>query len=265
MGDVVGIGDHVLYNGDCAEVMRDFEEASIDLIITSPPYWNQEDYSFWPSYRNYTQDVRLWVEQCFRVLKPGRHCFWVIPDKLPWPPKENGTKERLYMPIYSDTERVASEWGFVCEFPIVWDKRGPDLTMKPWGKKMWGSYPYPVSIIHTPFTERICVWRKPGSHGLTKADREDSKLEVFHLNEWSWDVWNIKISTDREHPAPFPMEIPIRVLTLWSCIGDTILDPFMGGATTGLACQDLDRKFIGIEKNTKFFNLSVNRMDTLFR
>lgn len=77
--------DYMLYHGDCLDVMNELPGASIDLVVTSPPYWNQREYSFWPTYADYLDSVRLWISGLFRLLKPGRHVFWVIPDKLPWP------------------------------------------------------------------------------------------------------------------------------------------------------------------------------------
>lgn len=257
------LGTHKLILGDCKEVMEGFDSDSVDLICTSPPYWNQREYSHWPTYDEYMTDVETWIWQCARILKPGRHCFWVIPDKLPWPPRENGTRERLYMPVYSDTEGLAASYGLIPENPIVWDKRGPDLKRWPWPKRMWGSYPYPVSIIHTPFTERICVWRKPGHHGLTQEDRKGSELVLEEFNEWSRDIWSIAVETKRHHPAPFPLEIPRRILTLWSRKGDLVLDPFAGSATTGMACKELERVFVGIELNEDFYFSAVDRMATL--
>ncbi len=249
-----------IIHNDCLEVLHEMDDNSIDLVITSPPYWNQKEYSFWPTYQEYLEDMESIIKQLERVLKQGRHCFWVIPDKIPWPPKENGTGERLYMPVYADTERIASNLDFVCEFPIIWDKRGPNLSEQPWSKKMWGSYPYPVSIIHTPFTERICVWRKKGSHGLSQKDREDSKITSTQFNDWARDIWSIRISSGVEHPAAFPLDVPHRILILWSCRGDTVLDPFCGSGTTGVACVKTERNFIGIEIDEDYCKIAKQRI-----
>lgn len=249
-----------LHNDDCVNVFSTMDDESVDLIVTSPPYWNQKSYSYWETYADYMSDVQKWVRQCHRVLKRGRYCFWVIPDKLPWPPSENGTRERLYMPVYADTEMVASDSGFVCEFPIIWDKRGPNLSEQPWSKKMWGSYPYPVSIIHTPFTERICVWRKRGHHGLSQHDRDNSKITSEQFNDWARDIWSIRIESGNWHPAAFPVEIPVRILTLWSCLDDLVLDPFMGSGRTGIACIDTGRNFIGIEIDSDFFSTTQSEL-----
>lgn len=234
--------------GDCLEVMRQMPDASVDLVMTSPPYWNQREYSRWGTYQEFMGDCSCWIAECSRVVKNGRHIIWVIPDKIPFPPKENGTKERVYLPFYADCEVIASGVGLMPEFPVIWDKRGANLTEQPWSKKMWGSYPYPIGIIHTPFTERICIWRKRGSHGLSRADREDSRITAEQFNKWACDIWSIRIESGVDHPAPFPLEIPTRAITLWSKVGDVVLDPFMGSGTTGIACVNTGRNFIGIEK-----------------
>lgn len=234
-----------------------FEDARINkpvhTIITSPPYWNQKEYSYWPSYEDYLKDVYRWVLKCYFLLEPGRHCFWVIPDKIPYPPKENGTDERLYLPIYSDTERIAANCGFVCKYPIVW--------IKPHGtQKMFGSYPYPPTTIHTPFTERICVWRKPGKY-KPRADKEKSKYTKGTWVQYARDAWNIHTVSDPHHPAVFPIEIPARILLLWTFQGDNILDPFAGSGTTLRAAYIHKRNAIAVEPN--YYDLLKSRTEKL--
>lgn len=240
--------------GDCAEILPGLADKSVDVIITSPPYWNLREYSYWPTYEEYISDVNIWVRECARILKPGRHCFWVIPAKIPYPPAHSGLDERLYMPIFADTERIAADHGLICEYPIVWKK--PHGT-----QKMFGSYPYPPTIIHTPETERICVWRKPGKY--KKPSKEIKEASKFTKGEWSRyaeDLWEFPAETRSEHPAAFPLNLPLRILRFWSFVGDTVLDPFMGSGTTGVACIKLKRKFIGIELNEEYFNMARNNI-----
>lgn len=164
-----------IHHGNCLAILPKIPDEEINIIITSPPYWNQKEYSFWPTYDAYLGSVALWIKELYRVLDCGRHCFWVIPDKLPYPPRENGTDERLYLPVYADTERIAAQCGFVCEFPIIWKK--------PHGsQKMFGSYPYPPTVIHTPMTERICVWRKPGKY--QHPGKERKSYSKFSKEQW---------------------------------------------------------------------------------
>lgn len=250
------MADYKLYHGDCLDVMAGLPNESVDLVVTSPPYWNQREYSFWLTYQDYINSVQQWVVHVFALLKPGRHCFWVIPDKLPWPPKDNGGSERLYMPIYADTEHAASVAGFVCEYPIIWRK--PHGT-----QKMFGSYPYPPTIIHTQVTERICVWRKPGKPDLSRKS-EASLITKQQWVDWAVDTWDIQPKTNSNHPAPFPVEIPRRCITMWSFVGDTVLDPFLGSGTTGVVAGELKRDFIGIEKNLDYFNMAKSRVESVY-
>lgn len=239
--------------GDCVELMEGIPDESVDLVVTSPPYWNQRSYSHWDSYEKYISDVAVWVRGVYRVLKSGRHCFWVIPDKLPYPPKENGTKERLYMPIYSDTERIASECGFVCEFPIIWLKYQA-------AQRMFGSYPYPPNIIHTPMTERICVWRKQGKADLSSKSKE-SLISLDDWKEISKDIWQFRSVDKKIHPAQYPEEIPNRVIKCWSFVGDTVLDPFCGSGTTLVAAQRQNRKYIGFDISPDYVDLAISRLE----
>lgn len=239
-----------IYNLNCLDLMGQMPDGFVNTIITSPPYWNQKEYSFWPTYSDYLADVHKWVTECYRVLEPGRHCFWVIPDKLPWPPKESGYKERMYMPVYADTEYLASGVGFVPEFPIIWKK--------PHGsQKMFGSYPYPPTVIHTPMTERICVWRKPGKyvkrHKLTK---EASKFDKETWVDFAQDLWEIRPETGSKHPAAFPLELPRRILHLWTFVGDLVYDPFMGSGTTACAAYITDRSYVGSELVAEYVELA---------
>jgi len=230
---------------------------SVDIVVTSPPYWNQRAYAYWPIYQDYMQDVSKWVAGVARVLKPGRHCFWVIPDKLPWPPKENGTSERLYQPIYADTERCAANAGLVPKYPIIWKKLHGT-------QKMFGSYPYPPTVIHTPMTERICVWRKPGRYFKPdKATKEASQFSKKQWVEWAQDVWEIRGETGSKHPAPFPQELVRRILILWSFTGDLVFDPFMGSGTTALASMGLNRHFFGCDSNLDYVAMTEQRLSTV--
>lgn len=239
--------------GDCLDVMLEMESESVDLVVTSPPYWNQREYSFWPTYQDYMNDVDKWVEQVARILKPGRHCFWVIPDKLPWPPKDNGTGERLYMPVYADTEALAAKHGLIPEFPIIWLKYQA-------AQRMFGSYPYPPTIIHTPMTERVCVWRKPGKADLARKSGE-SKISLDDWKEISKDVWQFRSPDKKVYQGAFPLELPLRCIKCWSFVGDAVLDPFMGSGTTGVACIKLGRNFIGIEINGDAFQLAQSSIE----
>ena len=239
--------------------MAELPDNSVSLVITSPPYWNQKEYSHWALYSDYLQDVYSWVSEIGRILKPGRHCFWVIPDKLPWPPKISGLTDREYMPIYADTEEIARESGLIPEFPIIWKKpHGSQL--------MLGSYPNPPTIIHTPMTERICVWRKPGKPDKYDPDiKESSKISKANWVDYAQDLWEIAPTSIAGHPAPYPVQIPRRILLLWSFIGDMVLDPFMGSGTTAVAAIKMGRSYLGFERSREYCDLAEERIRDLLR
>lgn len=254
---MVTLGNNEIYCMDCLEGMQLMEDESVNIVITSPPYWNQKSYAFWLKYEYYLDSVQKWLVEIYRLLEAGRHCFWVIPDKLPFPPAVSGEKERNYLPIYGDTEAIASSVGFVCEFPIIWKK--------PHGsQKMFGSFPYPPTTIHTPMTERICVWRKPGSY--RKRDKSTKESSRYGKEDWvscAQDLWEINPETNVDHPAPFPIEIPRRILKLWSFMGDVVLDPFIGSGTTALAARNLARSYIGFESKGEYVEIANLRLAQL--
>jgi DNA modification methylase len=240
-----------IWNGDCGDVMRSMGDESVDLIVTSPPYWNQREYSFWETYTDYMIDVEKWITHCVRLIRPGRYILWIIPDKLTFPPKDNGTSERMYMPVYADTESIAGKFGMMCEIPVVWLKRHGTQVM-------FGSYPYPPAIIHSQVTERICIWRKPGKTASIKNDID--KIDRLFWQKYMRDVWEISPKSDKDHPAVFPVEIPYAACILRSFTGDLVLDPFMGSGTTAKACIRSRRKFIGIERDPVFYRVARERI-----
>jgi len=239
--------------GDCLDVMAEMPDGCVDLIVTSPPYWNQREYSYWPTYDDYMIDVDKWIGQCARILKSGRHCFWVIPDKIPFPPSENGTQERLYYPIYVQTESSARRNGLIPEFPIIWLKYQA-------AQRMFGSYPYPPTIIHTPMTERICVWRKPGKADLSRKNGHN-KISLDDWKEIAKDIWQFRSPDHKIHPGEYPEELPKRSIICWSFIDDLIFDPFIGSGTTAVAALKLGRHFYGCDISPEYVKLANERIE----
>jgi len=239
-----------LYLGDCLEIMQTLDDNSIDLVITSPPYWNLKDYSFWKTYEEYLLDVDKCIFQIAKILKSGRHVFWNV---QPWlPDKINGIRHHL--PLSADTVRIAYKHELMLDCRIIWHK--PNGR----NQRMFGSYPYPPSILYTPNYEDILSFRKAGKADLGMKG-EDSKISKKEWAEWTLPVWDIPIDYRKMgHPAQYPEEIPTRITKLHSFVGDTILDPFMGSGTTGVACVQTGRNFIGIEIEPKYFEIAEKRI-----
>lgn len=229
--------------GDCVEKMKDIDPESIDLVITSPPYYNLKEYSHWATYEEYLFFIRLCFLEISRIIKPGRHVCWNIQDNLPEPSKDG----RKYYALMPDIIKIAQGYGFEWERNIYWNKNYATQVM-------FGSYPYPPNMIYSCVTESICIFRKWGKTDLSNKS-EESKINKAEWNIYKNSLWNIapvKISKTL-HPAAFPIQLPSRLIKMHSFINDVVLDPFMGSGTTGIACGILKRQFIGIEKDKEYF------------
>jgi len=240
-----------LYLGDCLEIMQELEDNSIDLIITSPPYFNLREYSNWETYDAYIYSVDLWFEQLSRIIKPGRYIFWNLQDSYPNRLFDKQAP-RKHLPLSSDTIQQAIKY-INYEDNIVWFKGKAGAT-----QRMFGSYPYPPTLIFSKLHENILVFRKEGQAKYSRT--EDSKISKEQWVNLTNSVWEFPPKTHSKHPAPFPIILPTRAITGWSLVGDTILDPFMGSGTTGVACKQTERNFVGIEINPKYFEIAEKRI-----
>lgn len=235
--------------------MEDLSDNSIHLMITSPPYFDTKMYSKKPIDGDLgnIHNVDEWFEkisevwkEVYRVLQPGRKAFINImnlPIRL-----ENGGFRTLN--LVGKTIDVCEKIGLIFKRDIIWHKTNSV-------RAHFGTYPYPGGILINNMHEFILEFDKPEKKGsnkyghLTKEQKEQSKLEKeFWLSIKKSDVWlmNPQGSGDnRKHIAPFPYELPFKLIKAFSYIGETILDPFVGSGTTLLASVDLKRNGIGYE------------------
>jgi DNA modification methylase len=235
--------------------MDDLPNNSIHLMITSPPYFDTKMYSREPIEGNLgdIHDVEEWFEkisdvwrEVYRVLQPGRKAsinIMNLPIRL-----ENGRFRTLN--LVGRTIDVCEKIGFIFKRDIVWHKTNAV-------RAHFGTYPYPGGILINNMHEFILEFDKPEKRGfskyghLTKEQKEQSKLDKeFWLSIKKSDVWVMKPQGSggrRNHVAPFPYELPFRLIKAFSYVGETILDPFVGSGTTLLAASDLKRNGIGYE------------------
>ncbi len=238
-----------LIQGDCLEVLQTFSDESIDAGVTSPPYYNLRQYAQWKTYEAYLADMEFVMQQCARVLKPGRHFAWNVQAKMP--DKRDG--ERWHYPLSADIVRMAYAAGLMLETTLIWHKTNG------MAQRMFGSYPFPPSIMYTCDIEDIHIFRRPGKAEYIKT--EDSKLTLDEWKEWTTHIWHMPMPTEKiGHNATFPFELPYRFIRLHTLVGDTVLDPFAGSGTTGIACAKTGRKFIGIERDATYYDLARRRI-----
>jgi modification methylase len=247
-----------IFNSSC-EDMKELDEGSVNLVVTSPPYYNLRDYSEWKSYADHLIFIKNVLDECYRVLMPGGWICWNIQECIPFPPAET-KKERECMPLLAHTISLMSDIGFLYEKDIIWYKGKGTAT-----QKLFGSYPYPGLILTSGLTEHIITARKPRGKFKRKIDPEIKEKSILTKQEWGdWavDIWDVPPvnAKNKNHPAPYPVEIPRRCIRLNSLWGDLVLDPFMGGGTTAIACSETGRNFVGYEIHKKYIDLSLNRI-----
>lgn len=239
--------------------MDKLDDNSIHLMVTSPPYFDAKMYSKEPIENDLgnIHDFDEWFEkiskvwkEVYRVLQPGRKAFINIMN-LPIR-TESGSFRTLN--LVGRTIDVCEKIGFIFKRDIVWEKTNAV-------RAHFGTYPYPGGILINNMHEFILEFEKPAKKGfrkyshLTKEQKEQSKLDKeFWLSIKKSDIWKMKPQGSgdrRSHVAPFPYELPYRLIKAFSYVGETVLDPFVGSGTTLLAATDLKRNGIGYEINTE--------------
>ncbi len=261
------IADAIIYNNDSSD-MSMIPDESVNLIITSPPYWTLKDYDVEgqigkgsSSYDYYISELNKVWKECVRVLAPdGKICINIMPFLLTGKAARYGRRETRL--VLGDIEKYMDSTNCMYQFGLyIWDKR------KIARFSSFGSYPYPPNIFSTYPYEWITVFSKEGKRKTVPKDiKEKSKLSTKEWQEWAinsiWEMQPAKAKTER-HPAPFPKELPRRLIKLYSFWGDTVLDPFAGTGTTLLAAQELGRKSIGFELNPEYIKL-INKKLTSY-
>lgn len=256
-----------LFHKSC-ERMDEIADGSVDLVVTSPPYWNAIDYEQHVSdpekwyrtrrgepYEEYLDWLKTCFAETFRKQKPGGFCAVVIGTVL-----FNG---RQY-PVPQHLVVLMEEIGYEFHQEIVWHK----VTG---GVKRAGvtiQHPYPGYYHPNIMTESILVFRKPGPkiyEGRSQAEKERNRINIdtIFTNEIANDVWHIAPVPPNylPHPCPFPEEIPYRLILLYSYIGDLVLDPFLGIGTTAKVAKALGRHYAGYEVQEKYLAVASERLD----
>ena len=254
--DVGDMAKHRIIFGDSRR-MKEMESESVHLVVTSPPYWCIKDYTH-PSqigrnqsYERYLADLKQVMSECLRVLHPGCRTAINIGDQY-LRAKEHGTYR--VQPIPSDIIQMGRDIGFEFMGNIIWQKIS---TTKTSGGGVWmGSIYYPRDGHITYEHEYIVLFRKKGDWPKpSKTERDKSRLTKQERSEWFRGIWRISPERQNGHEAMFPIEIPQRLIKMYSFYGETVLDPFLGSATTCLAAKMEGRNSIGYEINEDYEQL----------
>lgn len=221
---------------------------SIDLIVTSPPYnldISYKSHNDAQPYEQYLAFTESWMQRCYRWLKPdGRMCLNIPLDK-----NKGG-----HHSVGADITEIAQKVGFNYHATIIWNE-GNISKSTAWGSWMSASCPYVIAPV-----ELIVLLYKDSWKKTSGSRKNDITRDEFIA--WTNGVWTFKGESKRKigHPAPFPIELPKRCMKLFSFVGDTVLDPFMGSGTTVVAAKQFGRNGIGIDMEEDYCLLAMNRI-----
>ena len=231
-----------------AENMQELPDSSVHLMITSPPYNVSKIYDKDLSLKEYLALLKKSFEETYRVLvNGGRACINLA-----------NLGRKPYIPLSDYVSQIMIEIGFNMRGEIIWNKAASASPSTAWGS--WQSAANPIlRDIH----EYILIFSK-GEYKREKHLKENT-ITKEQFMEFTKSIWTMKAESARKigHPAPFPEELPYRLIQLYSFKDDIILDPFMGSATTAVAALKSERKFVGYEIDKEYIKLSEQRLYSL--
>lgn len=251
-----------LYNKDCLEILKNISGDTIDLTVTSPPYDNL---------RTYNGNISQWsfdkfkdiAKELYRIAKEGGVVVWIVGDAT-INGSETGTsfKQALWF----------KECGFNLHDTMIWNKGGFSAVgalrtrYAPVFEYMFVLSKGKPSSFHA-IKDKPNKWAGTKNHGTIRVDGEVRKPVSNNnvINEFGqrfniWDINPVRQKGDGKHPAPFPYQLAHDHIISWSNEGDTILDCFMGSGTTGVACVNTNRNFIGVELDSGYFQFAKDRI-----
>ena len=231
-----------------SEDMHELPDNSVHLMVTSPPYNVGKDYDDDLTINEYRELLRRVWSETYRVLVDGgRACINVA-----------NIGRKPYIPLNAIISLDMVEIGFLMRGEIVWNK-----SASVGASCAWGSWRSPSNPVLRDIHEYILVFSK-GSYGRTNLLGE-STLGRDEFLEWTKSIWSFPtaFASSAGHPAPFPLELPSRLINLYSSTDEVVLDPFMGSGTTGLAAKTTKRRWIGYETSKEYCQIANTRINGL--
>lgn len=259
---------HRLLHGDAGH-LSELSDESVQLIVTSPPYFNLKSYASdcngrqlgrREDYEDFLSELDSVWRECYRVLVPGGRICCVIGDILI--PRRFDGRHRI-LPLPSDIMVRSRSIGFDTLTPILWLKIGNRTNEAGGGSSGYYGKPYqPGAIIKNDF-EHILMLRKPGGYRkTTMLQKALSMLQKEEMELWQRPFWSdVKgASLQKGHPAPFPVELAERLIRLYSFAGDTVLDPFGGSGSTACGAIRCGRASVSVEIEPTYLQLAAKRL-----
>ncbi len=268
----IEVGDrktiHSILVGDSRDLSV-IRNESVHLVVTSPPYWNLKKYNehaaqlgHVANYEKFLGDLDAVWRGCYDKLVVGGRMIVVVGDVM-LSRRNNGIHK--VVPLHADIQVRCEKIGFDNLAPIFWHKIS-NAKFEVGGNSKFLGKPYEPNGVIKHDVEYILMLRKSG--GYRSPDLEQRRLSIIserEFNEWYQQIWTITgASTKNGHPAPYPEKLMNRLIRMFSFVGDTILDPFLGSGTTMLVAAKIGRNSIGVEIDDAYAEMAKKRIENEF-
>jgi modification methylase len=255
---------HELHLGDARKAK--LKPGSVHLIVTSPPYWTLKEYRQSPgqmghiaNYEEFLIELDKVWKCCFDALVPGGRLICVVGDVC-LSRRKNGGRHTV-VPLHSSIQEHCRKIGYDNLAPIIWYKIANAAYEVENGSGFLGKPYEPNSVIKNDI-EFVLMERKPGGYRTPSVEtRILSVISTQNYQNWFQQIWSgLTGASTREHPAPYPLELAERLIRMFSFVGDTVIDPFLGTGTTTIAAAKWGRNSIGYEIDEHYYELALKRI-----
>ncbi len=256
---------HDLHLGD-ARQMDFLTPESVHLVVTSPPYWTLKEYRDTPGQLGHVGDYdaflaeldQVW-RQCHEALVHGGRLICVVGDVCLSRRKNNG--RHTVVPLHASIQEHCRDIGFDNLSPIIWHKIANAVYEVAGGGGFLGKPYEPNAVIKNDIEYILMLRRGGGYRKPTLPTRILSLISAENHQKWFQQIWTgLTGASTKHHPAPYPVELAERLVRMFSFVGDTVLDPFMGTGTTTLAASKSGRNSIGVEIDPAYFKAAQSRV-----
>jgi DNA modification methylase len=258
---------HVLVHGDARRMSKE-KVGRAHLILTSPPYWTLKEYRNTSGqlghiieYEEFLKQLDLVWERCFDLLVVGGRLVCVVGDVCLSRRKNEG--RHTVVPLHASIQDHCRAIGFDNLSPIIWHKiANAAYEVENGGGGFLGKLYEPNAVIKND-VEFILMQRKPGGYRAPQdAARILSVISAKDYQEWFQQIWHgVTGASTKDHPAPYPVELAERLIRMFSFVGDTVLDPFMGTGTTALAASKWGRNSVNFEIDSHYLSFAAKRLE----